>query len=300
MDTLERLKETKLPPKEAFYSKLNNEDISDENYAHAQKVWRVFKMEHFKDYHNLYNETDVLLLADVFESFRNICIKNYKLDPAHYYTAPGLAWDACLKMSGVKLELLSDIDMLLMVEKGIRGGVSMISNRYGKANNMYMGDKFNPSEPSKYLTYLDANNLYGATMSLKLPTHGFKWMNKYELNNLENYSCILEVDLEYPKELHDLHNDYPLAPEQIEVNKVEKLIPNLQDKENYVLPYKNLKQYLDLGLELTCIHRWIEFEESEWLKPYIDMNTKLRTKANNNFEKDFFKLMNNSVFGKQS
>ena len=298
MDTLERLKETKLPPKEAFYSKLNNEDISDEDCANAQKVWRVFKMELFEDYHNLYNETDVLLLADVFESFRNICIKNYKLDPAHYYTAPGLAWDACLKMTGVKLELLSDIDMLLMVEKGIRGGVSMITNRYGKANNKYMGDKFNPSEPSKYLTYLDANNLYGAAMSMKLPTHGFKWMNKYELNNLENYSCILEVDLEYPKELHDLHNDYPLAPEQIEVNKVEKLIPNLRYKEKYVLHHKNLKQYLDIGLELTCIHRGIKFEESEWLKPYIDMNTKLRTKANNNFEKDFFKLMINSVFGK--
>ena len=298
MDTLERLKETKLPPKEAFYSKLNNEDISDEDYAHAQKVWRVFKIEHFKDYHNLYNKTDVLLLADVFESFRSICIKNYKLDPAHYYTAPGLAWDACLKMTGVKLELLSDIDMLLMVEKGIRGGVSMISNHSGKANNKYMGDKFNPSVPFKYLTYLDANNLYGTAMSKKLPTHGFKWMNKYELNNLENYSCILEVDLEYPKELHDLHNDYPLAPEQIEVNKVEKLIPNLRDKEKYVLHYENLKQYLDLGLELTRIHRGIKFEESEWLKPYIDMNTKLRTKANNNFEKDFFKLMNNSVFGK--
>ena len=177
MDTLDRLKETKLPPKEAFYSKLNNEDISDEDYAHAQKVWRVFKMEHFKDYHNLYNETDVLLLANVFESFRNICIKNYKLHPAHYYTAPGLAWDACLKMTGVKLELLSDIDMLLMVEKGIRGGVSMISNRYGAANHKYMGDKFKPSEPSKYLIYLHANNHYGAAMSMKLPAHGFKWMN---------------------------------------------------------------------------------------------------------------------------
>ena len=188
--------------------------------------------------------------------------------------------------------------MLLMVEKGIRGGVSMISNGYGKANNKYMGDKFNPSEPSKYITHLDANNPYGTAMSMKLPTHGFKWMNKYEINNWENYSCILEVDLEYPKELHDLHNDYPLAPEQIEVNKVEKLIPNLRDKEKYVLHYKNLKQYLDSGLELTCIHRGIKFEESEWLKPYIDTNTKFRTKANNNFEKDFFKLMNNSVFGK--
>ena len=232
MDTLERLKETKLPPKEAFHSKLKNEDISDEDYAHAQKVWRAFKMEHFQDYHNLYTKTDVLLLADVFESFRNICIKNYGLDPAHYYTAPGLAWDAALKITKVKLELLIDIDMLLMVEKGIRGGVSMISNRYGKANNKYMDDKFNLSEPSKYLTYLDTNNLYRAAMYKKLPTHGFKWMNKYELNNWENYSCILEVDLEYPKELHDLHNDFPLAPEQIEMNKVEKLIPNLRDKEN--------------------------------------------------------------------
>ena len=236
------------------------------------------------------NKTDVLLLADVFESFRNICIKNYELDPAHYYTAPGLAWDAALKITKVELELLTDIDMLLMVEKGIRGGVSMISNRYGKANNKYMGDKFNLSEPSKYLTYLNANNLYGAAMSMKLPTYGFTWMNKYELNNWENYSCILEVDLEYPKELHDLHNDYPLAPEQIEMNKVEKLIPNLREKEKYVkyvLHHKNLKQYLDLGLELTCIHSRIKFEESEWLKPYIDMNTKLRTKGNNDFEKDF-------------
>ena len=169
MDTLERLKETKLPPKEAFYSKLNNEDISDEDYTHAKKVWEVFEMKHLQDYHKIYNETDVLLLADVFENFRNLCLENYKLDPAHYYTAPGLAWDAALKITKVKLELLSDIDMLLMVEKGIRGGVSMISNRYGKANNKYMGDKFNPSEPSKYLTYLDANNLYGSAMSMKLP-----------------------------------------------------------------------------------------------------------------------------------
>ena len=138
MDTRERLKETKLPPKEAFYSKLNNEDISDEDYAHAQKVWEVFQMEHLQDYHNLYNETDVLLLADVFENFRNICMKNYKLDPAHYFTSPGLAWDACLKITDVKSELLTDVDMLLMWEKGIRGGGCMISNRYGKANNKYM------------------------------------------------------------------------------------------------------------------------------------------------------------------
>ena len=298
MDSLEKLEETKLPPKEAFYSRLNDGGISDEDYAHAQKVWKTFKMKYFKDYHELYSKGDVLLLADVFENFRNICLENYELDPAHYYTAPDLAWDAALKVTDVNLELLLDIDMLLMVEKGIRGGVSMISNRYGKANNKYMGDKFNYNEPSKYIQYLDANNLYGWAMSKPLPTHGFKWMKASELETWELHSCILEVDLEYPKELHDLHNDYPLAPEQIEVNKVEKLIPNLWNKKNYVIHYENLKQYLNLGLKLTNIHRGIKFKESQWLKKYIALNTDLRTKARNEFEKDFFKLMNNSVFVK--
>ena len=181
MDSFEKLKETQLPPKEAFYSKLNDEDMSDEDYEHARKVWETFEMKTLKDYHNLYNEVDVLLLADVFENFRNICIKNYKLDPAHYYTAPGLAWDAALKITKVNLELLSDIDMLLMVEKGVRGGVSMISNRYGKSNNKYMGKSFIDTMISTYIMYLDANNLYGGGMSKPLPTNGFKWMDESEL-----------------------------------------------------------------------------------------------------------------------
>ena len=244
-------------------------------------------MKNKKDYHNLYNQVDVLLLADVFENFRNICIKNYKLDPAHYYTAPGLAWDAALKVTEIKLELLSDIDMLLMVEKGIRGGVSMISNRYGKANNKYMGNRFDDKEPSKYIAYLDANNLYGWAMSKPLPTHGIEWMEKSELETWENQSCILEVDLEYSKNLHDLHSDYPLAPERVEVNKVDKLVPNLRNKEKYILYHENLKTYLSLGLKLTKVHRGIRFEESQWLKKYIDLNTELRTAAANDFEKDF-------------
>ena len=299
MDSLERLMENKLPPKKSFYSRLTGEGISVEDYQHGLKVWKEFEIKTMKDYLELYNETDVLLLADVFENFRTICLENYKLDPAHYFTTPGLSWDAALKVTGINLELLSDIDMLLMVEKGIRGGVSMISNRYSKANNKYMDDKFNPSEPSKYIQYLDANNLYGAAMSMKLPTHGFKWMNDKELLVWRKIPCILEVDLEYPDKLHDLHNHYPLAPEKIKCkNEVEKLLPNLKNKEKYVIHYDNLKQYLSLGLRLTRIRRGIKFEESDWLKPYIDMNTKLRTKAKNNFEKDFFKLMNNSVFGK--
>ena len=298
MDSLERFKENKLPPKEAFYSRLTGEGISNEDYERVKKVWKVFGMKTLQDYHDLYNVTDVLLLADVFENFRNICLDNYKLDPAHYFTAPGLAWDACLKITGVELELLSDIDMLLMIEKGIRGGVSMISNRHGKANNKYMGKSFNEKEPSKYIQYLDANNLYGWAMSKPLPTHGFEWMKVDELETWELHSCILEVDLEYPKNLHDLHNDYPLAPEQIMVNKISKLIPNLGDKKKYILHYENLKQYLKLGLKLTNIHRGIKFKESPWLEKYISLNTKLRTEAKNEFEKDFFKLMNNSVFGK--
>ena len=255
-------------------------------------------MKNLEDYHNLYNRVAVLLLADVFENFRDICIKNYNLDPAHYYTAPGLAWDSALKVTKVELELLSDMDMLLMVKKGIRGGVSTISNRYGKANNKHIGKSFKDMEPSKYIAYLDANNLYGWAMSKPLPTHVFKWMKVNELETWENHSCILEVDLEYPKSLHNLHSDYPLAPKQIGVNKVDKLIPNLWNKKKYVVHHENLKQYLGLGLKLTKIHRGIKFEESQLLEKYIALNTELRTAAANEFEKDFFKLMNNSVFGK--
>ena len=133
------------------------------------------------DYHDVYLATDVLLLADVFETFRDTCLQHYKLDPAHFYTAPGLAWQAALKYTGVKLELLTDQDMLLMFEKGIRGGITQAVHRYAKANNKYMGDSYNPSEESSYLQYLDANNLYGWAMSQELPTDGFKWISNVEI-----------------------------------------------------------------------------------------------------------------------
>ena len=298
MDSIERLAEKKLPPKESFYSRLSGDGISDEDYEHAQRVWETFGMTTLRDYHDLYNQSDVLLLADIFENFRDVCSDNYGLDPAWYYTAPGLAWDAALKITDVKLELLSDPDMLLMIEKGIRGGISMISNRYGKANNPYMGSKFDNTEETRFISYLDANNLYGWAMSKPLPTHGFKWMDDAEKETWKSVPCILEVDLEYPEHLHDLHNDYPLAPESLKIGRVDKLIPNLNNKTNYVIHYENLKLYESLGLKITKIHRGIKFEESTWLKQYIDLNTTLRAKANNEFEKDFFKLMNNSVFGK--
>ena len=308
MDSEEKFNDTKLPPREAFYSKLSGKGITEKDYEHAGNVWNSFKMKTFKEYHELYNITDVLLLADVFENFRDLCLKIYGLDPVYYFTAPQLAWDACLKMTSVKLELLSDEDMLLMFEEGIRGGISIISNRYGEANNKYMRKGFNKNKPSKYLMYLDANNLYGCAMSEKLPTHGFKWLLDREIGKLfnnqvlqvwEKIPCILEVDLEYPENLHDLHNDYPFCPERVECkNGVKKLIPNLRDKTKYIIHYKNLIQCLRAGMKLKKIHRGIKFVESEWMKSYIDKNTNLRAMAKNNFEKDFFKLMNNSVFGK--
>ena len=298
VDSMAKFSETQLPPIEAFYSKLCDEGISAEDYTHAQKVYKEFGCETFRDYHDIYNMSDVLILADVFENFRDVCHTYYRLDPAWYYTSPGLAWDAMLKLTEIQLELLIDPDMLLLFQRGIRGGISMISNRYGTANNKYMGDSYDPSKPSKFIQYLDANNLYGWAMCKPLPVREFRWMTEDELSNWKSIPCILEVDLDYPTHLHDDHNDYPLAPERLKINNVDKLVPNLNNKENYIIHYENLKQYERLGLIITKIHRGITFEEEPFMKQYIDLNTDLRTKAKNEFEKDFFKLMNNSVFGK--
>ena len=325
MDSFDRFNETKLPVQQDFYSILNNEHISDEQYKHAQNVWNTFNLKTMGDYHDLYLKSDILLLADVFENFRKTCLQYYKLDPCHYFTSPGLSWDAMLKMTDIKLELMVDIDMFQFIEKGMRGGISYIANRYGKANNKYMKN-YDEKAPSKYIMYLAANNLYGWAMSQYLPTGNFKWLSQKQIekNNLGKYTenskkgLILEVDLEYPQELHDLHNDYPLGPEKVNVAKdmlsdyckkiadkfnissglVHKLIPTLNDKEKYILHYRNLQSYLSLGLKLKKIHRVLQFDQSPWLKQYIDFNTQKRTHAKNSFEKDFFKLMNNSVFGK--
>ena len=324
MDSFEKFNE-KLPSKEDFYSILNDEHITDKDYQHAQTVWDAFSLENMGEYHDLYLKSDILLLADVFENFRKTCLQYYKLDPCHYFTSPGLSWDAMLKMTDIKLELMIDIDMFQFIEKGMRGGTSYIANRYSKANNRYM-KTYDEKAPSKYIMYLDANNLYGWAMSQYLPTGGFKWLAKNQIDKINlakykedsNKGLILEVDLEYPKELHDLHNDYPLAAEKVKVNKdmlsnycqeiankfnvstglVHKLMPTLSNKEKYVLHYRNLQLYTDLGLKITKVHRVLEFNQSAWLKQYIDFNTQKRTNAKNAFEKDFFKLMNNSVFGK--
>ncbi|KAL9979617.1 hypothetical protein ACROYT_G017300 [Oculina patagonica] len=324
MDSWERFSETSLPEKEKFYSKLNDENITDEEYKHAQNVWKTFGCQTLGDYHDLYVKTDVSLLADVFENFRKISLEKYGLDPANYFTSPGLSWDALLKKTGVQLELLTDLEMHLFVERGIRGGISMVSRRHAKANNPYV-EGYDPSQPKKYIMYLDANNLYGWAMSKPLPKSGFRWKKvmptEKQIMTKKSFAkagWILEVDLEYPAELHEKHNSYPLAPEKKKINKdlfspyqkeliknldldlpdSEKLVLTLEDKSNYVVHYRNLQFYLKQGMKLKKVHRVLEFEQECWMEPYIKMNTEFRKKAKNDFEKNFYKLMNNSVFGK--
>ena len=301
INSWDRFEETQLPPINAFYSNLNMSSISEDDYQHAQKVWEEFGIRNLGDHHDLYLRTDVVLLANVYKAFRNTCLRHYSLDPTHFYTSPGLAWKACLQRTGIKLELLTDPEMLLMFEPGIRGGITQAVRKYAAANNPYMGDKFDPNKDTTYLQYLDANNLYDWAMSQPLPTGGFRWVdvNPNEISELATRTdkgYILEVDVSYPKELHNPHNDLLFMCERMEINGVEKLVPNLRDKKNYVIHIQALNQVLQHRLRLDRIHRVIEFDQSPWLKTYIDFNTQLRTAATNDFEKDFFKLMNSSVF----
>ncbi|XP_074036831.1 uncharacterized protein [Leptinotarsa decemlineata] len=309
IDSLDKLNYSSIPSKADFFDKLNERHISDNEYDRVKQVWKTFNCRDLGEYSDIYLKSDVLLLCDIFENFRNMSLSTYKLDPAHYFTSPGLSWDAMLKYTGIKLELLTDIDMVHFFQKGIRGGVSQCSERQHIANNQFLPN-YNPNEASSFIMYLDATNLYGHSMSQSLPFGGFTWLTSDEISKLDIVSIpdensqgyILEVDIHYPVEMHDLHSDLPFLVESIippgSKSKIAKLIPNLNDKNKYIVHYRNLKQALRNGLKLIRTHRVLRFDQSQWLKKYIDLNTKLRNEATNKFEKNYFKLNVNSIYGK--
>ena len=212
MGSWERFDETSLSDKKAFYSEWYLKDTT-----HAQKVFKEFKFKNLADYHDLYVQSDTLLLADVFENCRNKCTEIYELNPAHFLSAPRLVWHASLKRTWAKLELLTNIDMLLMVEKGIRGGICHSIHRYAKANNKYMKN-YDKDMESSYFEYLDANNFYGWTMSQKLPVNAFE--SQFKEDFIKNYDedsnkgYFLEVDVEYPKKLFNPHMDLRFLKER--------------------------------------------------------------------------------------
>lgn len=326
MTDAQRFAETELPSRQHFFSRLHNSECSEADYAHAQNVWQKFNCGTFIDYHNLYLKTDVLLLADVFESFRDTTMKELGLDPAYYLSAPQLSWDCMMKMTGCELALLSDPEMFRLLNENLRGGISVISKRHSKANNKYMGDMYDSEQPSSYIFYIDANNLYGHAMSEPMPYDDFSWLSEDDCANInwltqhddQDYGYFVECDLHYPDDLHDKHNDYPLAPERIVVEEhllselqcdireqyaishasTPKLVPNFFDKTKMLLHYRNLRFYLEQGLQLTKVHRAIRFRQSRWLQPYIQVNTELRAKSTDPVQVKFRKDMNNTVYGK--
>ena len=327
MNSFDKFNDEHLPTKEQFYSRLTEEDLTNDDYKKAKQIWKHFGIKNMGEYHDLYLKTDVLLLTDVFENFRDMCLSYYGLDPVYYYTLPNFAFDAMLKLTGIEMDLVYDQEMYEMIEAGLRGGMTQTTCKKVEANNKYMGSDYDKNKASSYINYLDANNLYGLSMIQKLPYRSLKWDDKITEDDIINYDngrtgFILEVDLEYPKELHELHNDYPLAPEvmnvkanmlsekQVEIyklingskepkdEKTNKLILNLNDKNKYVVHIRTLQFYLMHGLKLKKVHRAIKFEQKEILKPYIEFNTEKRKNARNDFEKDIFKLLNNAVFGK--
>lgn len=308
VDSLKRYEEISLPNKCAFFNKLTSEEILDEEYKHAQTIWNEFRIKDLGEYTDLYLKCDVLLLADVFEKFRTMSLSYYNLDPCHYVSSPSLSWDAMLLFTKIELDLISDVEIYQMLEKGIRGGLAQCCLRNAKANNKYLAN-YKPKDPASYLIYLDCVNLYGFAMMKCLPTNNFRFLRSEEFKmiaNIESISdnnaqgFILEVDLEYPMNIHDDHSDLPFAPEKYvpPSGKSVKLIANLHNKYKYVIHYTHLKVCLQNGLRLLKIHRVLAFDQKPFLEPYITLNTTLRQKATSDFERDFFKKQNNCIFGK--
>ena len=324
--SMDTLLESDLPPPAAFRNDLTAREVSAEDYAHARNVWCAFNCSSFRDYLHLYLLSDCLQLADVFENFRDICLRDYALDPAHYFSSPHFTFDAFLRYTGATMDLLSDPDQYLFVSRGIRGGLSAVSKRYSRANNRFVPG-YDSSRPSVFILDLDANNLYGWAMRNPLPVGGYRWAKPHEL--LPDFltaipsdapeGCIVECTLDYPPHLHEQHADYPLAPVKRKVRwadlspfarglcdkhglrhalNSEKLLATFERRERYVLHYRNLQLYVRLGMRLVSVRGALFFRQERVMEPYVYFNWLKRSEAQNEFDVAFYKLLLNSLFGK--
>ena len=323
--------ETKLPAQEKFYDGLNQKPLSDKDYAHAQKVWDYFGFKTFRDFTRFYSITDALLLADVFENFRDTAFEAQNLDPLYKWSAPGYSWECAMYSSKVSLEYVKDFEILNMLEGAIRGGPTFVTERICTANSENLGADvaFDETKPRKHVMYNDLNALYSCCMTKKLPYKDFKMLTPEEVEAIDimsldadaDTSYIFEVDLDYPQHLHDSHDDLPLAVEKRAVlpsdlsptqaklvglyEKVrtkplggEKLIMTLYPKKNYVTYLKTLQFYVRHGLLITKVHRGFSFTQGYVLKDYIESNIAKRRETSSALMSDLYKLLNNSLYGK--
>ncbi|XP_054290069.1 uncharacterized protein LOC129005253 [Macrosteles quadrilineatus] len=302
---MSKLSETSLPPIEAFHNSLTDEELSSEEYEHACKVWSHFNIANLEEYTMLYLRTDVIILGDVFQNFRKIVHSTYGLDPAYYFTAPGLAFDAMLKITDVRLELLTCREMHDFCRRGMRGGFVTTPLKYCKANNYYMGELYNKEEASSYIYNIDMNSLYATAMCQPLPYGGFEWADIDELEGIleagedSEFGAFLEVTMEYPEHLHEVHGDYPFLPTQEENEDGNMcLMATVHDKTNYVLHHTSLQLAMKHGLVLKHVHRILKFKQSKWCEKFILLNTEMRKQSKNKFEEDFYKGFSNSAFGR--
>ena len=311
LNSFEKFNEPFPPHGPLWYNTLTKAiEITKEQHNFALELYNAFNCKKLGDYHDIYLRTDLFLLGDIFQKFREVCMQVYKLDPAHFYSAPNLSWDAMLITTGVKLELLQDIDQLLFFEKGIRGGINGLGAlRHFEANNKYL-ENFNSKEQSTFGAFFDVTSLYAGTMQKEMPVGGYQWCTEVSLAQIlatpsdSNFGYFVEVDLAYPPAIHDIHNDLPLAPENMKIatewrsdyatsfglnlgSTTGKLVETLLDKHHYVCHYENLKFYVHHGLNVTELHRVVKFQQSKWLRAYISKNTIMRKQASNDFEKIF-------------
>ena len=295
-------------------------DISEREYEMAKEIYTLMRCNNFGDSRDFYLILDANLLADIFEAFRCVCLKEYHLHTVNFFSAPNLSWEGMLNTTKVELGLLSDIDMLLFCERAIRGGINGIgATRHFKANNKYMED-FDKFQPSVFGAFFDITSLYAGTMQQPLPCGNYKGRNDLTVDDILNADCFggvgyfVEIDLEYPPHLHDHLNDLPLAPEKLQIiteclsdyaksfgipaSRVAKLMETLFDKSFSICHFRKLKFYVEKGLTVKHLHRVLQFDQSCSLGNFISKNTALRKEAKTDFDKNFFKLPSNACFGK--